>query len=137
MKFKQGKGSNQLPEMNLVPMLDVLMTVLTFFIIVSMTLAMDRAIEVPLPTSQSSPSLSPEQKEPDPLIVEMTKGGLTIKDQPVMPPQVAPQVKIYLAQNPKGAAVLRADPQVPYEQVIRVLGEMQSVGGDRVSLALE
>jgi biopolymer transport protein ExbD len=137
MKFRQGKGSNQLPEMNLVPMLDVLMTVLTFFIIVSMTLAMDKAVEVPLPTSQASPSPSPEQKEPDPLIVEMTKRGLTIKDQPVMPPQLAPQVKTYLAQNPKGVAVLRADPQVPYEQVIRILGEMQSVGGDRVSLALD
>jgi biopolymer transport protein ExbD len=80
MRLRQGKGSNQLPEMNLVPMLDVLMTVLTFFIIVSMTLAMDKAVEVPLPTSQASPSPSPEQKEPDPLVVEMTKSGLTIKD---------------------------------------------------------
>jgi biopolymer transport protein ExbD len=136
MRLKRGKEKNQLPEMNLVPMLDVLMTVLTFFIIVSMTLAMDQTMEVPLPSNQSSPSPSP-QKEPDPLIVEMTKRGLTVKDQPVMPPQLVPQVKTYLAQNPKGVVVLRADPQVPYEQVIRVLGEMQSVGGDRVSLALE
>jgi biopolymer transport protein ExbD len=137
MRLKQGKGKNQLPEMNLVPMLDVLMTVLTFFIIVSMTLAMDKMIEVPLPSNQASPSPSPIQKEPDPLVVEMTKRGLTIKDQPIMPPQLAPQVKTYLAQNPKGVAVLRADPTVPYEQVIRILGEMQSVGGDRVSLALD
>jgi biopolymer transport protein ExbD len=137
MRLKQGKGKNQLPEMNLVPMLDVLMTVLTFFIIVSMTLAMDKTMEVPLPSNQASPSPSPAQKEPDPLIVEMTKQGLTIKDQPIPPPQLAPQVKTYLAQNPKGVAVLRADPQVPYEQVIQILGEMQSVGGDRVSLALD
>jgi biopolymer transport protein ExbD len=136
MRLKQGTGKNQLPEMNLVPMLDVLMTVLTFFIIVSMTLAMDKTMEVPLPSNQASPSPSPTQ-EPEPLVVEMTKGGLTIKDQPIMPPQLAPQVKTYLAQNPKGVAVLRADPQVPYEQVIRILGEMQSVGGDRVSLALD
>jgi biopolymer transport protein ExbD len=136
MRLKQGTGKNQLPEMNLVPMLDVLMTVLTFFIIVSMTLAMDKTMEVPLPSNQASPSPSPTQ-EPEPLVVEMTKGGLTIKDQPIMPSQLAPQVKTYLAQNPKGVAVLRADPQVPYEQVIRILGEMQSVGGDRVSLALD
>jgi biopolymer transport protein ExbD len=117
-------------------MLDVLMTVLTFFIIVSMTLAIDKTMEVQLP-SNASPTPSPSQKEPDPLVVEMTKQGLTIKDQPVTPPQLMPQVKTYLVQNPKGFAVLRADPQVPYEQVIRVLGEMQSVGGDRVSLALD
>lgn len=137
MRLKKGKDYNRLPEMNLVPMLDVLMTVLTFFIIVSMTLAVDKTMEVQLPTNSASPAPSPLQKEPDPLVVEMTKQGLTIKDQPIMPPQLAPQVKTYLAQNPKGIAVLRADPRVPYEQVIRVLGEMQSVGGDRVSLALD
>jgi len=136
MRLKKSKGSNPLPEINLVPMLDVMMTVLTFFIIVSMTLAVDTTMEVQLP-SNASPTPSPLQKEPDPLVVEMTKQGLTIKDQPVTPPQLTPQVKTYLAQNPKGVAVLRADPQVPYEQVIRVLGEMQSVGGDRVSLALD
>ncbi len=136
MRLKKGKDSNQLPEMNLVPMLDVLMTVLTFFIIISMTLAVDKTMEVQLPTN-AAPAASPPQEEPDPLVVEMTKQGLTVKDQPITPPQLAPQVKTYLAQNPKGIAVLRADPRVPYEQVIRVLGEMQSVGGDRVSLALD
>lgn len=136
MRLKKGKDSNQLPEMNLVPMLDVLMTVLTFFIIISMTLAVDKTMEVQLPTN-AAPAASPPQPEPDPLVVEMTKQGLTVKEQPITPPQLAPQVKTYLAQNPKGIAVLRADPRVPYEQVIRVLGEMQSVGGDRVSLALD
>jgi biopolymer transport protein ExbD len=135
MRRKHGKESNQLPEMNLVPMLDVLMTVLTFFIIVSMTLAMDKSVEVPLPANQS-PSPSP-QNEPEPLVVDITKQGMTIKDQPVTPPQLAAQIKPYLAQNPKGAVVLRADPKVPYEQVIRTLGEMKAVGGDRVSLALD
>jgi biopolymer transport protein ExbD len=137
MRLKQGKNTNQLPELNLVPMLDVLMTVLTFFIIVAMSLAMDKTMEIPLPSNAASPSPSPLQKEPDPLIVEMTKRGLTIKDQPVQLPQLTPQIKTYLAQNPKGVAVLRADPTVPYEEVVRVLGEMQSVGGDRVSLALD
>lgn len=136
MRLRKGKDSNQLPEMNLVPMLDVLMTVLTFFIIISMTLAVDKTMEVQLPTN-AAPAASPPQPEPDPLVVEMTKQGLTVKEQPITPPQLAPQVKTYLAQNPKGIAVLRADPRVPYEQVIRVLGEMQSVGGDRVSLALD
>jgi biopolymer transport protein ExbD len=135
MRFKQGKHSSQLPEMNLVPMLDVLMTVLTFFIIVSMTLAIDKSVEVPLP-SQASPSPS-AQKEPDPLVVELSKQGIKIKDQPVPQPQLLPQIKSYLAQTPKGIVVLQADLQVPYEQVIQLLGEMRTVGGDRVSLAID
>jgi biopolymer transport protein ExbD len=135
MRRKQGKATNQLPEMNLVPMLDVLMTVLTFFIIVSMTLAMDKSMEVPIP-SNASPSPSP-QNEPEPLVVDLAKQGMTIKDQPIPPAQLPPQIKSYLAQNPKGAVVLRADPKVPYELVVRTLGEMKAVGGDRVSLALD
>jgi biopolymer transport protein ExbD len=43
----------------------------------------------------------------------------------------------YLAQNPQGVVLLSADRSLPYEQVVRVLGEMEAIGGDRISLALE
>jgi biopolymer transport protein ExbD len=134
MKRKRS-GTNQLPEMNLVPMLDVLMTVLTFFIIISMTLSMEKSVEVPIP-SNAVPSPSP-QNEPEPLVVDLARQGIKIEDQAVAPAQLPPQIKSYLAQNPKGAIVLRADPKVPYELVVRTLGEMKVVGGDRVSLALD
>jgi biopolymer transport protein ExbD len=38
--------------------------------------------------------------------------------------------------GPKGAVLLKADRQVSYEQLARLLTKMQAVGGDLVSLAI-
>ena len=64
MKFKRQQRSSQMPELNLVPMIDLIMTVLTFFIVVSMTLTSGTgSVKVQLPSGQAAklPFLSPKQ----------------------------------------------------------------------------
>jgi biopolymer transport protein ExbD len=134
MRFKRNhRGS--LPEVNLVPMMDVLMTVLTFFIIVSMTLATQQGVQVQLPSNQPA---SPTEPQPEPLIIRMNaEDQLLLNEQPIARAELLSNVQAYLEKTPKGAVVLQADRQLPYEQVIQMLGEMKDVGGDRVSLAIE
>jgi biopolymer transport protein ExbD len=43
----------------------------------------------------------------------------------------------YLGSNREGFVILTADRQIPYEQVVQLLGEMREIGGDRVSLAVD
>ena len=129
------RNAHRPPEVNLIPMLDVLMTVLTFFIIISMTLGVEQGVNVQLPSnSKSQPS---PQTAPAPLIAKLGRQGLIVGDRPMTKPQLTQQVKIYLAQNPKGIVVLQAAPDVPYEQVVGLLGELKELGGDRISLAIE
>ncbi len=70
MNFKtQQKSSSQVPEINLVPMMDVLMTILTFFIIISMTLSsQQRALNVTLPSTDGE---GVSLDAPDPLVVSL------------------------------------------------------------------
>ncbi len=135
MRFKSQQKSSQMPEVNLVPMMDVIMTILTFFIIVSMTLTNFQAVEVPLPKADAGVS---KERPPEPLIIGLNKqgqillqGGATTNDQ------LAQQVVAYLNKNPQGSVVLKADKQLSYEKVVQVLGTLRDVGGDRVSLAIE
>lgn len=135
MRFKRKHRSGSLPEVNLVPMLDVLMTVLTFFIIVSMTLATQQGVQVQLPSNQPT---TPAEPQPEPLIVQMqAENQLLLNNQPIAKAELLPNIQAYLEKTPKGAIVLQADQKLPYEQVIQILGEMKDVGGDRVSLAIE
>jgi biopolymer transport protein ExbD len=114
-------------------MLDVLMTVLTFFIIVSMTLGVEQGVDVQLPSNAKSQP----QTAPEPLIAKLAQQGITAGDRSMTKPQLIQQVKAYLAQNPKGIVVLEAAPEVAYEQVVALLGELKALGGDRISLAIE
>ena len=111
------------------------MTVLTFFIIISMTLGVEKGVDVQLPSNAKSQPQS--QTTPDPLIAKLASQGITVSDRAMTKPQLLQQVKLYLAQNPKGIVVLQAAPEVQYEQVVELLGELKDLGGDRISLAIE
>ncbi len=136
MRFKSQRNTSQMPDVNLVPMMDVIMTILTFFIIVSMTLTnRQNAVNITLPSAGNGLS---EQKSPDPLVVSLDpQGQIFLGKQPISEAQLAEPMKAYLQQYPNGAVVLNADRKLPYEQVVKILGKMRDIGGDRVSLALE
>ncbi len=135
MRFKSQQKSSQMPEVNLVPMMDVIMTILTFFIIVSMTLTnKQNAVNVTLPSAGSGLS---EQKAPDPLIVTIDpQGQLFLGKDVITEAQLVQPMQAYLQKSPQGAVVLNADRKLPYEKVVQVLGKMRDIGGDRVSLAI-
>lgn len=135
MRFKSKQKTSQMPELNLVPMMDVIMTILTFFIIVSMTLTnKQNAVNVTLPSAGSGLS---EQKAPDPLVVSIDpQGQLFLGEEAITEAQLVQPMQAYLQKNPQGAVVLNADRKLPYEKVVQVLGKMRDIGGDRVSLAI-
>lgn len=135
MRFKSQQKSSQMPEVNLVPMMDVIMTILTFFIIVSMTLTnKQNAVNVTLPSTGSGLS---EQKAPDPLVVTIDpQGQLFLGKDVITEAQLVQPMQAYLQKSPQGAVVLNADRKLPYEKVVQVLGKMRDIGGDRVSLAI-
>lgn len=121
-------------DINLVPMMDVILTILTFFIIISMTFHNQQALDVALPSTDAG---AKAMKLPDPLVVGLNvKGEILLKGQAVTDDALAQQMQTYLTQNPKGAVLLRADQKVSYEQLAKLLGKMQSVGGEQVSLAV-
>jgi biopolymer transport protein ExbD len=135
---RRNQGNSQMPEVNLVPMMDVVMTILTFFIIVSMTLTKQQnALNVTLP-SANAPKPIAETKAPDPMVVAIDpQGKLAVKDVVVSEADLSQQVQTFLASNPQAAVLLKADRKVSYEQLAKVLGVLQKVGGERVSLAIE
>ncbi|MGG6270618.1 ExbD/TolR family protein [Leptolyngbya sp. AN03gr2] len=135
MKFKNRQQGSQMPEINLVPMMDVIMTILTFFIIVSMTLTNFQSVDANLPSSEKGVS---KETPVDPLIIGVTKAGqVEINNGAVTETQMGEQVVSYFQKNPKGTVVLKADKSLPYERVVKTLGVLREVGGDRVSLAIE
>lgn len=144
MKFKSQNRSSQMPEVNLIPMMDVIMTILTFFIIVSMTLTNSTgSVKVQLPGSGQGSS-SADDKKVDPQVIKidaqgklyLVGSGAGSQEIPVTLEQIEPQVRTYLQQNAKGMVLINADRTLPYDNVIQILMKLKAVGGDRVSLGV-
>ncbi len=135
---KNRKNHSQMPEVNLVPMMDVILTILTFFIILSMSLSGESSsVDLTLPSTKTGVSQS-AQKSPDPLIVNVdSKSVIYVGTKQLDNNQLAQKIKVYLSQHPSnGAVVLKADNKLPYSRIIEVLGQMRAVGGEKVSLAV-
>jgi biopolymer transport protein ExbD len=129
-------------EVNLIPMMDVLMAVLTFFIVISMTLSTGQnVIGVNLPKTETGagakPS-APDAKTPEPLMVGMNQQGqIIIQNKTIEPAQLNTQLQTYLQQSPNGVIVFQADKTLTYEKLAKVLGQIRAMGGDRVALAVD
>ena len=143
MRFKNRHQDSRIPQVNLVPMMDVLMTVLTFFIIISMTLTGRQLLDINLPRSATNAdsqaqSGNPGTDRPTPLIVGLNlQGELILDSQPASVEQLSQRLQEHLAQHPNGILVLKADRELPYEKVAQMLDILRDIGGDRVSLAVE
>lgn len=135
MRFKS-KASPPPPQVDLIPMLTVMMGILAFFVVVTLTLGSEKLIDVQLPAEQ--PDNTPTPLPADPFIVELVgENQVQLNGQPVEVDALKGQMEAYLSRNPENIVFLLPDQDLPYEQVMQFLGEMRSVGGSRVSLAIE
>ncbi|HEY9737043.1 MAG TPA: biopolymer transporter ExbD [Trichocoleus sp.] len=138
MRFKNKSRQSDIPEVNLVPMMDVLMTVLTFFIIISMTLTGTQVANVRLPQSVTGADEEATAATIEPLIVGLDKdGNLVLDNQRLNSSDLAPKIRSYFSQNPEGKLILKADRELSYQTVAGLLSELRAIGGNRVSLAVE
>ena len=137
MGLRSRHENSGVPEVNLVPMMDVLMTVLTFFVIISMELSGVQIFGVSLPQAVSGVDEEIVEKA-EPLIIGLREDGQTVyEDQTVTIPTLTPVIQQYFVENPDGFVMLKADRTLPYAEVSKLLADLRSAGGKRVSLAVE
>ncbi|ACK70442.1 Biopolymer transport protein ExbD/TolR [Gloeothece citriformis PCC 7424] len=123
-----GQGEVQI---NIVPLIDVIFCILTFFILGAVGLSRQQAIGLDLPKAASG---TPQMREM--LVVSLDSfGQLYVEKQLVTPNQLEEAIKNYHQFNPTGMMVLHASKDASYSEVVQVLDMLKKVGGDRVALA--
>lgn len=137
MRFRETNDTPP-PQVDLVPMLTVMMGVLAFFVVVTMTLGNEEMIDMKLPAAQPEEEQPPTPITTQPFIVEMdANGGFKVNNTPTDRDTLKAQMEAYLDQKEDNVVYLLPDRELPYEQVMQFLGEMRVIAGDRVSLAIE
>lgn len=118
-------------QINIVPLIDVIFCILTFFILGAVGLSRQQAIGLDLPKASTG---TPQMREM--LVVSLDSfGQLYVEQQVVSPNQLSEAIKNYHQYNPTGLMVLHASRDASYNEVVQVLDMLKKVGGDRVALA--
>lgn len=128
-------------RIEIIPLIDVIFCILTFFILAAVGLTRQQAIDLDLPNASTGDPLPPQgigaqalQRERLYVSVDAI-GQVYIDQQPVTLNLLYDVLLQHQQVSPEGLIVLYASRDARYEDVIQVLDLLRSVGGDRVALA--
>jgi biopolymer transport protein ExbD len=120
-------------QIQILPLIDVIFCILTFFILAVVQTERPQAVNVDLPQAKTG-----TVQAPDRLIVTLRPGGQLLVGQEEVADRIAlmDRAKTYLAQRPDGLLVVNASQTAMYSDVIGLLDALREVGGARrVALA--
>jgi biopolymer transport protein TolR len=130
----RGRGRRApMAEINVTPLVDVMLVLLIIFMVTAPLLTTGVAIDLP---DSRAKALDQVQK---PLQIAIDKAGqIFVDDQPVADDALAARLEAVAAQpDPDGKprqVFLRADQALGYGKVMRVMGELNRAGLNRMSL---
>lgn len=141
MKIRKKYQYSASAEINLTALLDVVFSILAFFILVSSALTIPSNIGVDLPIrddrkSGNNPDPNAISSE-DVFIITLDTAGQMLLDGKVTEPQkLAQDIKSFLGKSARGVVVLNAEnTSVSYQMVINRLAELRAIAGNRVAIA--
>jgi biopolymer transport protein ExbD/biopolymer transport protein TolR len=135
MKLK--KAPPPVSDINVTPMVDVMLVVLIIFMVITPMLS--KSIPVTLAQTRNPVSMPDADKE-DAVIVAITRDGQTFLSpglQKVDPGDLAPKVKDLLSNRPSKLVYIKADARAKYSKVEDVVDNLRAGGVDDVGLLTE
>ena len=132
MAFDTGSQSDTISQINVTPLVDVMLVLLIIFMVTAPIL--QQGVPVDLPKVAGGPLAGQEEQ----LVVNVAKGGqLYLNDTPLTPEQLAEKLRAIAAARPDRQLYVRADQAVLYGQVMVVMGAVRDAGLVRVGLVTE
>ena len=131
MRFR--KSEEESFALDLTPMIDVVFLLLIFFMVSTVFVDFDRRMELSLPSSKSSvPDENKEQIE-----IEMTNDKQIFLNGAQITLQELESTILDSREELGKSGVIRADKNLPYGDVVQVMGILQNAGIQDISVAVK
>ena len=145
MNFKRNNASNDEPEINLIPMIDVLLVIIIFLMLTT-TYSRFADLNINLPTAENNPSqsiLEPKELE----LIITADGEIKIGDS-LLSAQASNDEILNLLETQKNnlnknkadenlLLIISADAKTPHQRVIDIMQISQKIGIEKISFSIE
>ena len=132
MAGKINDNLDEMAEINVTPLVDVMLVLLIIFIITAPMLVQGLKVNLP---KQDAPALTSKSEEP--VILTLTSDQIILLgDEPVHIKLLADQLGSLLAGSPR-PVYLKADETVPYGFVVKVLAVLDQIGVEQVGMVTQ
>ncbi len=131
-RLERSPGARPLSEINMTPLIDVMLVLLVIFIITAPLIG--SSLKLDLPKADGGPAGG------SPAFVALAidgDGRLFLGEQPATREQVVERVREAARRDPATEVQLRADRRVPYGRVAELIGWVQQAGLSRIGFITE
>jgi biopolymer transport protein ExbD len=121
-------------QVNIVPMIDVTFSLLTFFIMSSLFLTRSQGLPVNLPSA----STTQQSRTPQKITVSVDeKGGVSLNREPTSVDNLTEQVRTLVSNNPDALVVINADRKVEHGLIVTIMDRVRKVPGAKLAIATQ
>ena len=131
-RLERSKGSEPMSEINVTPMVDVMLVLLVIFILTAPLMASSIKLDLPK-TDAAKASEAPTFVT---LVVDKT-GQVFLNDKPIALDALKTSLTQTAVKNPDTEVQLRADVAVPYGKIVEVMGAAQKAGLNRIGFVAD
>lgn len=139
MDFHRNKRSRTPVEINLIPMIDVVLVLLIFFIVTT-TFTHETGININLPEAKGEPPVAETNDKVITLLIDkqgnyFVSTQKNIEGQKLDPDNLTQEFATIIGNNPQIPFVISADGRTPHQAVIRALDIASKVGFKHIAFA--
>ncbi|RDS81585.1 biopolymer transporter ExbD [Dyella monticola] len=131
MAFSTGSGKGPMADINVTPLVDVMLVLLIIFMITAPILTHKIKIDLPQP----NPNIIPPSNPPEPIHLKIDQtGAFYWNDTPVDEAQLKTQIAVIATKSEADQPEVQIDAadQVSYQVVARVLADAKSYGLNKI-----
>ena len=120
-------------QINIVPMIDVIFAILTFFIMATLFLTRSEGLPVNLPKAETAQS----QQQSRINVTIDDAGQVLLNRQHTEISQLANEIKTLMGNDENALVIINADTKVEHGQVIAVMDQLRTVEGATLGIATQ
>lgn len=121
-------------QINIVPMIDVVFAILTFFIMSTLFLTRSEGLPVNLPKAATAK----QQQIPSKITITIDeKGEVSLNRKPIAVENLTQQVRSIVGTNPDTLVIINADQTVQHGKVVTVMDRVRQVQGVKLAIATQ
>jgi biopolymer transport protein ExbD/biopolymer transport protein TolR len=133
--MKKNKAPDPVADINVTPMVDVMLVLLIIFIVITPMLSKGISVDM---AKANNPSPMQDADKEDAVLVAVARDGKVYLGTDQLPPDVLPgKVKDLLTNKLNKTVYIRADARSRYERVVEVVDNLRAAGVDNVGLLTE